>query len=72
MDRMVITGTDGKDKYLVDEGGEVQDAVLCQGIAINGHHTIHVIDLRDEDMSPCFHCGMTLKAIRNKGEKVVH
>lgn len=61
MDRMVITGTDGADRYIV-ENDEVTEVIAAH------EHVMRCID----GANVCVTCGETEDALRNKGEKVVY
>jgi hypothetical protein len=63
MDRMVITGIDGQDRYVV-ENDEVTEVIAAHEHLMRWNDSPHV--------RVCVTCGQTEDALRLKGEKVVY
>jgi hypothetical protein len=67
VDRMVIVGTDGKDKFVI-EGEEIVDVtIVCETFLKDGYHQMTWLN------GPiCGYCGQSEHELRIKGEKVVN
>lgn len=67
MDRMVVVGTDGEDKLIVEGETVVDSAVECETFLQDGYHQMTWLD------GPiCGYCGQSAHELSIKGEKVVN
>lgn len=67
MDRMVIVGTDGKEKFVVEGETVTDSSIECETFLKDGHHQMTWLN-----GAICGFCGQSEYELSIKGEKVVN